>query len=392
MQEETNREEQKTTVKKKRSLPAKIGRIFLKTLLFLILFIILIFLLILTPPVQRFLTGKVENFLEKKLQTNVEIGRIAFGLSGDVSLKNVYIEDRTKDTLVSGGAIKANINFLKLLSSELEVTGIELQNITAKIKRVLPDTTFNYQFVVDAFVSKTPEPVDTAAIPMKMSISDVTLDNVALTYKDVVTGNDVFARIGYATTTIDTLDPYTQTFTFPSLILRNSVVRMKQTKPLLEPKPLSVDLKEAATPAPMHLSFGVLDVSKVAIQYDNDVSALYSNISIGKLKVDGKLLDLSNNKIHLDEIALANTTASIRLGKKQGATVLKEQAAQEVQAQAIVPWDFKVDRVRFDNSTIQFDDDAAARLTAGMDYSHLKMDSLTLHADNIVYNKDGTGL
>lgn len=392
MQEEINKEEHKETVKRQRSLPAKIGRIFLKTLLFLVLFIILVFLLILTPPVQRFLTAKAENFLEKKLQTNVEIGRIAFGLSGDVSLQNVYIEDRTKDTLVSGGAIKANINFLKLLSSELEVTGIELQNITAKIKRVLPDTTFNYQFVVDAFVSKTTKPEDTTAVPMKMSISDVTLDNVALTYKDAVTGNDVFARIGYATTTIDTLDPYTQTFTFPSFILRNSVVRMKQTKPLLEVKPLAVDLKEAATPAPMHLNFGVIDVSKVSIQYDNDVSALYSTVSIGKLKVDGKLLDISNNKIHLDEISLANTTASVRMGKTAGATVVKEQAAQEVTAQATVPWDFKVDRVRFDNTAIRFDDDSKAVLNSGMDYSHLKMDSLTLHADNVVYNKDGTGL
>src|SRR5687768_1495863 len=112
MQEEKKPESTKTvTVKTKRSLPVRIGRIFLKTLLFLLLFIIVIFLLILTPPVQRFLTVRVENYLEKKLQTRVDIGRIGFGLSGNINLQNVYIEDRTRDTLISGGNIKANINF-----------------------------------------------------------------------------------------------------------------------------------------------------------------------------------------------------------------------------------------------------------------------------------------
>src|SRR5215212_5506813 len=92
--------------------PRKIARILLKTVLFLFLFIVFIFLLVLTPPVQRFMTGKVETYLQNKLKTRVEIGSISFGLSGNINLKNVYIEDRTKDTLVSGGSIKAHINYM----------------------------------------------------------------------------------------------------------------------------------------------------------------------------------------------------------------------------------------------------------------------------------------
>lgn len=60
------------------------------------------------------------------------------------------------------------------------------------------------------------------------------------------------------------------------------------------------------------------------------MSALYSNINVGKLKVDGKLLDINNNRIYLDELNLSNTTAAIRLGNKQGAEVVKDAAAQEV--------------------------------------------------------------
>ena len=382
-----------TEIKKRRSVPARIARIFLKTILFLLLFIIIVFLLILTPPVQRFLTTRVENYLEKKLQTRVDIDRIGFGLSGNVNLSGVYIEDRTKDTLVSGGTLKAHINFMKLFSNELEVKEIELQNITAKIKRQLPDTVFNYQFIVDAFVADQTKAPDTAqTAPMKLNISDITLDNVSVVYQDVITGNDVFAKIGYATTTIDKIDPTTQTFDFPTLILRNATVRMKQTKPLLTPQPLSKDLAEAATPSPMNLNVGVIDLTKVDIQYDNDVSALYSKINIGKLKVDGKLLDINNNRVYLDELNLSNTTAAIRLGNRQGAQVVKEEVAQEVTAEATAGWDFKVDRIRLDNNNIRFDDDSKPQLSAGMDYAHLNFDNLTLHADNLVFKPDSTSL
>src|SRR5438067_9654255 len=156
---------EKTELKQKRTWPRRILRIFLKTLLFLFLFIVLVFLLILTPPVQRFLTVRVQNYLGNKLHTKVSIGRIGFGLSGNIALKDVYIEDKTKDTLVSGGAIKAHLNYLKLFSNEVEVKDIELQNITAKIKRILPDTVFNYQFIVNAFAGEQKKAPDTAQSP-----------------------------------------------------------------------------------------------------------------------------------------------------------------------------------------------------------------------------------
>ena len=392
MQEENKPVKTEITTKK-RSVPVRIGRILLKTLLFLVLFILLVFLLILTPPVQRFLTTRVENYLENKLKTRVDIGRIGFGLSGNVHLDNVYIEDKTKDTLISGGTIKANINFMKLFSNEVELKEIELQNITAKIKRQLPDTVFNYQFIVDAFVTDQTKAPDTAqTAPMKLAISDITLDNVAVVYQDVITGNDVYAKIGYATTTFDKIDPATQTFDIPSLILRNATVRMKQTKPLLTPQPIAKDIAEAQAPAPLNLNIGTVDLNKVSIQYDNDVSALYSNINIGQLKMDGRLLDINNNRVYLDELALSNTTAAIRLGNRPGAQVVKEEVAQEVVAESTAGWDFRVDRVRFNNNDIRFDDDTKQKLSHGMDYAHLQFEDLTLHADRFVFKPDSTSL
>ena len=129
----------------------RIAHIVLKVVLFLLLFVIVLFLLLLTPPVQKFATARAENFLEKKLKTKVEIGGISIGLPRKVILSNIYLEDQTKDTLISGAIIKANIELFKLISGEVQVNDLQLKDITAKVKRVLPDTAFNFQFIVDAF-------------------------------------------------------------------------------------------------------------------------------------------------------------------------------------------------------------------------------------------------
>ena len=88
--------------------------ILMKIILFLLLFVLIIFLLALTPPAQQFATNKVESFLQKKLKTKVEIGSISVGLTGRINLNDIYVEDQTKDTLISGGDIESNIYIAKI--------------------------------------------------------------------------------------------------------------------------------------------------------------------------------------------------------------------------------------------------------------------------------------
>lgn len=378
--------------KKPVNYPRKIARILLKTVLFLFLFIILLFLLVLTPPVQRMMTGKVETYLRKKLKTRVEIGSISFGLSGKVALENVYLEDLEKDTLLSGGTIRAQLNFFRLFSNEVEVKDLELQNITAKVKRNLPDTTFNFQFVVDAFATEKKKSADTAATaPLKLDVSDIALDNVNLSYYDVITGSDMFAHIGRLSATIDTLDPYLQHFDFPTLIARNVQARIKQFKPIVTPEPITKDVADAAIPSLLKLSLGSIDLNKILVNYSNDVSAFYTTLNIGQLKTREKLLDLQHNKVFFDQLALNNSKVLIRLGKKAEAKVVEKEVKQEIEAQKTVGWDFKADQVQLDNNTFQFDNDNNPKEAHGMDYGHLLGEDLTLHVDNFVLNTDSIG-
>jgi hypothetical protein len=382
------------TEKKHINYPKKIARIFLKTILFLFLFIIFIFLLILTPPVQRFLTSKAENFLENKFKTKVEIGGIYFGLSGKVSLKDIYFEDQTKDTLLAGESIKAQVNIMKLFKNEVQVKDIELKNITAKIKRLLPDTVFNFQYMVDAFVTEQAKVPDTAqTAPMKMNISDVSLENINLVYNDVVTGNDMRMKIGNCSVTIDSLDLEKQHYNIPSVILRNTTARIRQTKPLVTAKEVAaIDTVNVAAPAPaMALNLDIVEFSNIDLDYANDVSAFYTVLDLGKLKLDARLIDLVNQRVHLDELSLTSTTSMIKLGKKAAAEQVEKAVKKTVEVEQQQGWDVVVDKIRIDNNVFQFDNDNTPALKHGLDFAHMRADSLTFHADNFIMNEDSIG-
>ncbi len=382
---------QKTVAR--RPLALRVTRIVLKTIAFILLFVLVIFALLFTPPVQRFLTTRVQHYLENKLHTKVAIGRISFGLSGRVGLHNIYIEDKTRDTLLSGGLIKANVSFLKLLSNEVRVRDIEIDDVTAKIKRVLPDTVYNFQFVVDAFMSAPSQTTDTStSAPMKLDINQVTLKNINVTYSDAVAGSDMFAHIGEFAASIDTIDPYTQHFAIPRIILRNSTARMKQVKPLVEPKPLAEHVAAATTPTAMNVQFGGVEVQNVAFDYANDVSAAYATANIGSFVARSRSLDMQHNSVNMDELSLKNSTIVARLGKTEQAKTVKQEAKKEATAQAQAGWNVFVSKFSLANNSIKFDDDNKPRTGNGVDFGHIDADNLSLAAERFVMTNDSTSV
>ena len=271
----------------KRNIWSRAGRIALKTVLWIFFLIVIVFLLILTPPVQNFLRKKVVAYLEKKLETKIEVGRIYVGLPKNIVLENIYVEDRQKDTLFAGGKVKANINLWQLITkNEINIGSIELENITARIKRQLPDTSFNFQFIVDAFAPADTiiaSPADTSA--SAMTIQSVELNKIRLIYKDVITGSDMEVWLDHLDTRIDKFDPANLHFDVPETNINGLTAKIYQSKPLAKPEPEAKDRIEAKQPNPLHLDFNEVDLTQIKLDYRNDVSATYTNFDIGLLNV-----------------------------------------------------------------------------------------------------------
>jgi hypothetical protein len=384
--------EEKTSGKKPNYV-RKAARILMKVILFLMLFVVVLFLFALTPPAQKIATNKVENYLQKKLKTKVEIGSISVGLSGWINLKDVYVEDQTKDTLIAGGNIQAHVTLRKLLTNEVEVKEITLDHITAKIKRILPDTVFNFKFVADAFITDQNKNKDTAeTAPLKLDVYNLVINNSRFLYDDVITGNTMFLKVGNLSARIDTLNPYESHFVIPAVYLTDVSMRFNQTTPLVKPDPLSVDMAQAAQPLTVKLSFGDVNLQRVKMEYGNEVSDFFARFNIGKLKAQGKNFDLQNQIIHLKSLSLENTLAAIGTGNREEAQAAVKEAGEQIKAQAEQKdWDIRVDDLQFNNNRIQYDDSTRSPAKYGLDYAHLDADSLTVNIKNLVFNTDTMG-
>src|SRR5450755_4397014 len=122
-----------TISEKVKKIVRLIFRITITTVLVILGILLLIIVLVQTGPVQNYGRRKIEAFLENKLHTKVRIGNLYIGFPSRIILKNIYLEDRRKDTLLFGGKIEADISMFKLLSKELRLNNLELDNITMKV-------------------------------------------------------------------------------------------------------------------------------------------------------------------------------------------------------------------------------------------------------------------
>jgi len=318
--------------------------------------LILVLLLIQTPFVQNIARARVETYLSRKLNTAVRIGGLRINFLHSVTLKDVFIADRKKDTLLSAGLIDVNLYVLGLLHNNLDIKKVQLGDLTVKVKRELPDTAFNFQFIIDAFVgAPSAKPDTTKSTPMKMALHDLVLDRIRVVYKDTVTGNDIEAYIGYNETKMDELDPTNGRYGIPSLVLSGLQARIYQGKPLVVGTVPKANVagappeKGGGGTAPagggMFLKLGKIDIENSNLDYRNTANKLSTTLQLGSLLANVKAVDL-------DKMA------------------------------------FQLNGLQLDSTNVTFDNDSLKHQKNGMDYAHLSIRQLALHTDNLSYSAD----
>jgi autotransporter translocation and assembly factor TamB len=347
------------------------------------------FVFVLTPPAQRFISAKIENYLEKKLATKVEIGRISFDLAGNMSLKEIYIEDRRKDTLLSGGMIKASLSYLKLLSNEVRVKSLELIDVTGAVYRDAKDSGFNFQFILDAFTSKTAAKDSTAVLVA--DLDKIYLSNVKINYRDAVAGSNMFIYAGELETALHSKDLYKNDFSIPLIDGENIQVTIKQFKPIATPEPLAKDIADAAEITPLHLALGNIDLKNVNFRYDNDVAAMHAHFVVGNLQTKPEVIDLQKRKIYFSAFDFSNSSVVIRIDKQEQAVVLAQEVEQEIVAQQQAGWDIRAGKITLNKNTFQFDDNTQAPQGYGIDFAHMLTKDLTVGINDLVFNNDSIG-
>lgn len=374
----------------------KILRKSLKVLLWIIASIIVLVLAVALslniPAVQNFVKDKAITYLKNKTKTEVRLESVKIALPKDVVLNKFYIEDRQGDTLLYAEKLQVDISLFKLLKNTVEVNYIELKNIRANVKRVNPDTTFNFSFLVDAFMSeeKKPEEVNPdSTSALKFRIDKILFTDIGITYRDDVAGNDVKLYLGEFKSKIRDFDLQKQHFAIKSLELKNTSLSYLQQKPLtqlVQHITNSVDSAQKETGTLPLIEVDEFSFNNVNVNYDDQLSTTKAIAKINELGLVKLKVDLANGKYDVDDAKLNNSNIlfAFKPAPSNDLSKVKDTVVKEASPLALA-----IKNISLANNNIQFDNLGAKPLAKGIDFNHLKITELSLGAGNVNYSGAG---
>ena len=354
-----------------------------------VLLVVLVALSLNIPAVQNFVKDKAITYLKNKTKTEVRLESIKIALPKDVVLNKFYIEDLKGDTLLYAEKLQVDISLFKLFKNTVEVNNIELKNIRANVKRINPDTAFNFSFLVDAFMSEEKKPENTAAsAPLKFRIDKVLFTDIGINYRDDVAGNDVKLYLGEVKTKIKDFDLTKQKYVIQTLSLKNTSLNYLQQKPLttlVQHLTNSIDSSQKESGNLPTIEIQDFAFNNVKVNYDDRLSSTKAVADLKELGLENLKVDLTNGKYTADDAKLNNS--KVLFAFKPAPTNNLTKVKDTVLAKP-TPFVLAIKNVSFNNNNVQFDN-LSSKPTKGMDFNHLNITGLNLGAGNVTFSSGG---
>ncbi len=375
----------------------KFGRITVKTLLWIIGSIIglilLLFVLIRIPAVQNFVVQKITAYLENKIHTPVRIDYVSLDLPKMLVLEGIYFEDQSQDTLLSGEQLRVDISMLKLLRNTVEISRIDLQGITAKINRTLPDSAFNFDYIIHAFATEQDEPAapDSSA-PMKFNVDRVNLDRIRFVYRDEVIGTAAEVNLGHLDTRIKTFDlAGNMRFGIPKITvkgLRGVVRQWAVASPAKAPDAVDFGIPDTTESSLLpDLELETFDLKDIDFAYVDEAGAMDTRFRVDRLLASLNALDLNKEIVGIDEIDLDGSTSRVFFGK----TEPKAASSDTSSGESSMNWRVTANEIRIANTNFTYEDASQSRIATGFDYGHMDITGVQGELTDFHYSADSIG-
>ncbi len=165
----------------------KILKFIYRLLLTVLILFFLLLILINLPGVQGFLSRQVASYMSKKLNTEVSIQGVYWKLPKYISIKNIYVEDQQKDTLLWAKELRSDIGLGRIFQKELAIKSVLLKE--AKVDVHPQGEGSNLDFILEAFAGDTtkpaPPPREPAKNPWQITFPDtrLLLENINAYYE-----------------------------------------------------------------------------------------------------------------------------------------------------------------------------------------------------------------
>ena len=346
--------------------------------LFIVLFTSL-WLILKVPTVQNFLVTKATSYLSNKTHTRVQLKYIDLAFPKSILLQGVFLEDLDHDTLVSVDELEVDINMLALLSKTVSIETFKLKDFYVQLKRNNKDSSFNYQFLIDAFVSdKTKEAeVDTSTgTPWTIKANLISLMHGRFKMTDSLSGLNMYVSIGTIDAELNKLDLDKSIADIGNVNLSDvhGIIRTTKVSP--------IDTTTSSTNW-NGVSLSELTIQRSSFNYSDASTDMLIAAIVGDLKLESSTLDLHTRKIRSDGLSIYQSSGLINLTK----STAKASLDTITNADSIGPgWNMQLETFDVKQSAFKLNILNEDKIKKGIDWNHLALTSINTSIKEIVYN------
>jgi translocation and assembly module TamB len=343
----------------------------------LLLLLILVILLIQLPAVQNKITQKAVSFLENKIGTEVRLEKVYISFPKNIVIRGLYLEDQSKDTLLYAGRLFVNTDLFALAKNEIELNNITLENTTAYIKRAEGDSSFNFSYIIEAFVDTTK--IDTAKAKWQIDLEGLELEKIQAHYHDKLTGNNLDVNLGEFDLSMDEFDLDKSIFKIDEVSLSDTKIEIVQSK-YKEPE-LQNDTTQAFALA---LDLNEANLENVNASFKQEVTGQQINLELDESHLAANEIDFNNKIIDLESFELKNSRVNyIQLKGKKQREVEKQQPVTESKKSNDKNWRMALGELDLEGNTIQYYDYNKPYTKGSFDFDRIFITSLTIDAEDL---------
>lgn len=357
----------------------------------LLLFVLLV-VFIRSPWGQDIIVQKAVSYVSDKTKTKVAIEKLFITFDGDIMLKGLYLEDTKGDTLVYSKSLEADVPLWAMIRGNgVGVESLDWQGVKAKVLRKDTLNGYNFQFLIDAFVTEEPATTsaDTTSAPMEIRIGDVRLKDFDIVYKDDVLGIDSHFIVGDLEIEMEKTDLDAMDFRASELTISDSKIQYYQSPVPLDPN---------AEPLPLpYLSGENISLNNVYIDYASYGDRIAAQLEIDELFLELPKAAIAANDIEIGEFLLKNSNIQVQTETETNAITQKvEEGIEEVKQDiAQFEWpDFRIaiEEIDFQNNTLAYRVGNAAVKKGVFNQNAIVLDNLNLQAETIFLKDKSAGL
>lgn len=347
------KKEEKKEEKKKKPKKHKVLRIIGWIFGVLIILFVLLVLFIRSPWGQDIIVQRAAKYVSGKTNTKVEIEKLFITFDGNIMLNGLFLEDKKGDTLVYSKSLEADVPLLPIIRGNgFGIDYLDWEGLRANVIRKDSVAGYNFQFLIDAFVSadSTAVETDTSSAPLKITIGKVNFRDFNIVFDDAVLGIDSQFKIGKLNLEMKKVDVENMDFRASSVSISNSKIKYIQSP--VPPAPTD------DAPLPF-LELDEVTLKNVFVDYQSYGDRITAELEVSELYLELEKADLANNDIAIGDFKLKNSIITLNTdtqnnGIAQKAEEVKDDVKEDIQNFEWPDFKIAVADIDFENNNLNY--------------------------------------